>query len=88
MASAYLAIAAGVAQVVRHGTVVGTVSGGDGVGEIALLRNVARTADVRAETTAHAIADGKEDFMNAVTGHPATAAAVDTIISGHGVEPS
>ena len=84
----YLAIAAGVAQMVQHGTVVGTVSAGDGVGEIALLRNVARTAGVRAETTVHAIAVGKEDFLIAVTGHPATAAAADTIISGHGVEPS
>ena len=31
----------------------------------------------------HAIAVGKEDFLIAVTGHPATAAAADTIISGH-----
>ncbi|MEO6470012.1 MAG: cyclic nucleotide-binding domain-containing protein [Acidimicrobiia bacterium] len=81
----YLAVAAGVAQVLQHGTVVGTVSGGDGVGEIALLRNVARTASVRAQTTVHAIAVGKEDFFIAVTGHPATAATADTIISGHGV---
>ena len=81
----FLAVASGVALVLQHGTVVGTVSSGDGVGEIALLRNVARTASVRAETTVHAIAIAKEDFLIAVTGHPATAAAADTIISSHGV---
>ena len=80
----YLAIAAGVAQVRQHGTLVGTVSNGDGVGEIALLRNVARTASVQAETAVDAIALAKEDFLIAVTGHPATAAAADTIITGHG----
>lgn len=83
-----LAIAAGVAQVRQHGTVVGTVSSGDGVGEIALLRKVARTASVRAKSAVHAIAIDKEDFLIAVTGHPATAAAADTIISNHAVEPS
>ncbi len=84
----YLAIATGVAHVLQRGKSVGTVKSGDGVGEIALLRNVARTASVRAESTVHAIAIAKEDFLIAVTGHPATAAAADTIITGHGVAPS
>lgn len=66
----YLAIAAGVAEVSQQGVVIGTVTTGDGVGEIALLRDVPRTASVRADTKVEAMALGKEEFLIAVTGHP------------------
>ena len=82
----YFAIASGSAEVLQHGTVISAVTGGDGVGEIALLRNIPRTASVRAATTVHALALDKASFLIAVTGHPATVAAADGIITGHGVE--
>ena len=84
----YLAIASGAAEVLQRGTAISTVTDGDGVGEIALLRNIPRTASVRAATTVHAIAVDKASFLIAVTGHPATVAVADSIITGHGVGAS
>lgn len=81
----YFAIASGSAEVLQQRTVISTVTAGDGVGEIALLRNIPRTASVRAATTVHAVAVDKASFLIAVTGHPATVAVADSIITGHGV---
>jgi Arabinose efflux permease len=53
----YLAIAVGEAEVVEDGVPVATCSPGDGVGEIALLREVPRTASVRARSNVEALTD-------------------------------
>ena len=68
----YLAIAAGTAEVLADGEAIATCSAGDGVGEIALLRSVPRTASVRSRTAVEALAISKADFLIAVTGHPGT----------------
>ncbi len=67
-------------QVTIGGQIVGSLEGGDGFGEIALLRDVPRAATVTAQTPMSLLAVSRDDFLEAVTGHvrslgAATAAA-------------
>jgi MFS family permease len=77
----YYAIADGTLEAIEDGTATRTMGRGDGFGEIALLRDIPRTATVRAITPAHLFALDRAPFVEAVTGHPATrrfAAAITT----------
>jgi CRP-like cAMP-binding protein len=76
----FYAIADGTVEVRRDGNKVGTLTRGDSFGEIALLRDVPRTADVVALTPTRLYGLAKHDFVAAVTGHPAAAAESEWLV--------
>ena len=69
---AYYAIAAGQLDVSQDGRFVRRCGRGEGVGEIALLQAVPRTATVTAHTDATVYQLAREPFLTAVLGHAAT----------------
>jgi len=71
----YLLIDAGAVQVSQSGRVVRTQGPGDGVGEIALLHNVPRTASVQAVGPVSAYSLDQDAFLEAVSGHAASRAS-------------
>jgi hypothetical protein len=69
---AYYAIAAGELDVQHDGHFLRRCGRGEGVGEIALLRDIPRTATVTAHTTATVYELHREPFLTAVLGHAPT----------------
>ncbi|HEX4254303.1 MAG TPA: MFS transporter [Streptosporangiaceae bacterium] len=69
---AYYAIAAGELDAVQDGRPLGRFGRGEGVGEIALLHAVPRTATVRAATAATVYRLDRDHFLTAVLGHAPT----------------
>jgi CRP-like cAMP-binding protein len=65
-----------------RGKHVGRLDRGDCFGEIALLREVPRTATVTARTAARLDALGKVAFVTTVTGHAPSARAADELVHG------
>ena len=74
-------VADGQLDVSQDGVTISELGAGDFFGEIALLRDTARTATVAART--HVVLYGldREDFLAAVTGHPQSAEAAETVMS-------
>ena len=69
---AYYAIASGQFDVLQDGRFLRRCGRGEGVGEIALLRAVPRTASVIARTDGTVYKLAREPFLTAVLGHAAT----------------
>jgi MFS family permease len=74
-------VADGEVEIVQDEQVVNVTGPGSYFGEIALLRDVPRTATVRARTDVELFALDRDDFIAAVTGHAASAEAADSVIS-------
>jgi hypothetical protein len=76
---AYYAIAAGELDVRQGGRSLRRCGRGEGVGEIALLRAVPRTATVTAHTPATVYELDRDPFLTAVLGHAPTRRQADSI---------
>jgi len=88
---AYYAIAAGELDVQHDGHFLRRCGRGEGVGEIALLRAIPRTATVTARTPATVYELNRDPFLTAVLGHAPTQRQADRIAEarlGAGPEPS
>jgi MFS family permease len=80
----YFVIESGEAEVVGDGRVVATLGPGEGFGEIALLRQVRRTASIRARSELHLQALPSDRFLPVVMGYTPSAteasAGVDVLL--------
>jgi len=81
-------VAEGEIEVSQDGKLVSELEAGGYFGEIALMRDVPRTATVIARTPVVLYALDREDFLAAVTGHPQSAEAAETVVSARLAGPA
>jgi hypothetical protein len=77
----FYVVAAGEADVFGDGDRIRTLRRGDSFGEIALLRDVPRTAEVRARTALTLYVLERDVFVPAVTGYRPAAATADAVVA-------
>jgi CRP-like cAMP-binding protein len=75
----FYVIVQGEAEVEASGKPSRLLHEGDSFGEIALLRDVPRTATVTATSNGELLALGRDSFLSAVTGNPDSAAAAHAV---------
>jgi len=76
----YYVIRDGELEVSADGKPLRVLGAGDGFGEIALLRDVPRTATVTATRRSDLLAIDRDDFLEAVNGSPSSREAADLVI--------
>jgi len=76
----FYVIVSGELDVSVDGRPLATQGPGDHFGEIALLRDVPRTATVSARTDTELLALERDDFVTAVTGHAASSEAAEAVV--------
>jgi hypothetical protein len=76
----FYVVADGELEVSVDGVSTATLGRGDGFGEIALLRDVPRTATVTAKSPVRLLALDRDVFLDAVTASPPSARAADAIV--------
>jgi MFS family permease len=81
-------VAEGEVDVTQSGAALTGLGPGDYFGEIALLRDVARTATVTARTHVVLYALDRDDFLAAVTGHPQSAEAAESVMAARLAGPA
>jgi MFS family permease len=81
-------VAEGELGVTQSGAPLTKLGPGGYFGEIALLRDVSRTATVTADTDAVLYALDRDDFLAAVTGHPQSAEAAETVMAARLAGPA
>jgi hypothetical protein len=74
-------VAEGELEVSVDGRRAATLGPGEHFGEIALLRDVPRTATVTARNDSSLLALERDEFISAVTGHPASLEAADAVVA-------
>jgi len=74
-------VAEGEIEVSQYDRPISELAAGGYFGEIALLRDVPRTATVTAKTATVLYALDRDDFLAAVTGHPQSSEAAETVMS-------
>ena len=77
----FYVISKGEVEVLVDGVATGRLGAGDYFGEIALLRDVPRTATVRAVDDVELYTLERDVFVSAVTGHPQSEASADAVVS-------
>jgi CRP-like cAMP-binding protein len=66
--------------VLAQGSPLASIGAGDSFGEVALLRNVPRTATIRASTDLTLRAIDRRHFIPAVTGHAAASEQAELVV--------
>jgi hypothetical protein len=77
----YFVLASGTADVIQDAVHIGVLRAGDGFGEIALLRDVPRTASVVGRDAVEAFRLPRAVFLEAVTGNVVSADLADRVVS-------
>jgi hypothetical protein len=76
----FYVVRSGELDVIKDGVTIATTGPGGYVGEIALLRDIPRTATITARSDCELLSLDRDEFIGAVTGHAPSAVAADAVV--------